>query len=156
MFEDRAEKGDCFLIRLEKAILKLINNVASQMNLTESPFTQFDAGVLMNWPLIKFRPANGLLRVNPQRMGEGRQVWDPPDKGWTKVNFGGASRGNPRVYGAGVIAQDDCGNILAIGAKRLMDGSNNKAECQVALEAILMTKKMGVKKLHLEGDSQIV
>ncbi|XP_057829975.2 homeobox protein HAT3.1-like [Cryptomeria japonica] len=91
-----------------------------------------------------------------ERIGEVSQEWGPLDKDWTKVNFDGASRGNPEVSGAGFIARDDCGNILAIGAKRLVDGSNNDAECQAALEAILMAKKLGVKKLHPEGDSQIV
>lgn len=55
-----------------------------------------------------------------------------------------------------MIAHDDRGNTLAIGAKRLVDGTNNIAECHAALEAILMAGKLGVKKLHLEGDSQVV
>lgn len=96
------------------------------------------------------------MRANPQRIGEVSQEWGPPDKDWTKVNFDGASRGNLGVFGAGFIARDNCGNILAIGAKRLVDGSNNDVECQAALEAILMAKKLGVKKLHPEGDSQTV
>ncbi|XP_059067599.1 uncharacterized protein LOC131858386 [Cryptomeria japonica] len=118
LFEDKAENTDHFLIILEKAILELVTNAASQVNLAKAPFIQFDAGVL--------------------------------------VNFDGTSRGNLGVSGVGVIAQDECGNTLAIGAKRLVDGLNNKAECQAAIEAILMAKNLGVKKLHLEGDSQIV
>lgn len=86
-------------------------------------------------------------------MGELRQEWVSPNKGWIKVNFDGTSRGNPGVFGARVVVRDACGNILALGAKRLVDGSNNDAECQAALEAILMDKKLGVKKIHLEGDS---
>lgn len=38
----------------------------------------------------------------------------------------------------------------------MVDGSNNVVECQAVLEVILMAKNLGVKKLHLEGDSQIV
>ncbi|XP_059068528.1 uncharacterized protein LOC131859031 [Cryptomeria japonica] len=66
------------------------------------------------------------------------------------------SRGNPGIFDAGVIARDEKGSILAFGAKRLVDGTNNEDECQAAIEAILMAKKLEVKKLHLEGDSQIV
>ncbi|XP_059071301.1 uncharacterized protein LOC131865388 [Cryptomeria japonica] len=82
--------------------------------------------------------------------------WTPPEKGWTKINFDRASRGNLGPSGVGVIARDDRGNILAIAAKRLLDGSNNVTECQAALDVILMARKLGVKKLHLEGDSQVV
>ncbi|XP_059078060.1 uncharacterized protein LOC131876634 [Cryptomeria japonica] len=70
----------------------------------------------------------------------------------TKVRNGG----NPGISKVGVIARDEYGSILAFGAKRLVDGTNNEAECQAALEAILLAKKLDVKKLHLEGDSQIV
>ncbi|XP_057855381.2 uncharacterized protein LOC131065033 [Cryptomeria japonica] len=82
--------------------------------------------------------------------------WTLPEKGWIKINFDGASRGNPGASGVGVIVRDDRGNMLAIGAKRLVDGTNNVAECQAALEEILMAGKLGVRKLHLEGDSQVV
>ncbi|XP_059070572.1 uncharacterized protein LOC131860208 [Cryptomeria japonica] len=99
---------------------------------------------------------NGLLRANLQSKGNSIPKWTPPEKGWTKINFDGASRGNPGTSSVGVIACDDRGNILAIAAKRLVDGSNNVAKCQAALEAILMARKLGVKKLHLEGDSQVV
>lgn len=47
-------------------------------------------------------------------------------------------------------------NVLAFGAKRLNDDSNNEAKNQVALLAIGMAKRMLVMKLHLEGDSQII
>ncbi|XP_059067586.1 uncharacterized protein LOC131858374 [Cryptomeria japonica] len=82
--------------------------------------------------------------------------WTLPEKGWIKINFDGASRGNPGASGVGVIARNDRGNILAIGAKRLVDGTSNVAESHAALEAILMAGKLGVKKLHLEGCSQVV
>lgn len=104
LFEDKIEPMEQFLIRLERAILELVSNAASQVNLVKTPFTQFDAGILVGWPLIKFRPANGLLRDYPPRIGEKSHVWMPQDRGWIKINFDGASRGNPRISGAGVIA----------------------------------------------------
>ncbi|XP_059064994.1 uncharacterized protein LOC131857025 [Cryptomeria japonica] len=105
---------------------------------------------------MSIRPTNGLLRANLQRQGLSIPEWTLSDKGWIKINFDGASRGNPGPSGVGVIARDVRGNTLAIGAKRLVDGTNNVAKCQAALEAILMAGKLGVKKLHLEGDSQVV
>ncbi|XP_059067838.1 uncharacterized protein LOC131858570 [Cryptomeria japonica] len=153
LFEDKAETLERFLIKLERAISELVTNAASQVNLAKTPFTQFDAGILVSWPLIKFRSVNGLLRVNPHRKGDKSQEWVPLDKGWIKVNFDGASRGNLGISRVGVIARDEYGSILAFGAKRLVDGTNNEAECQAAIEAILLEKKLDAKKLHLEGDS---
>lgn len=141
---------------MERAISELVSNAASHVNLVKVPFTQFDTGFLLSWPLVTFRLVNGHLRDNLQCQGQSIPDWTLPEKGWIKINFDGASRGNLGVSGIGVIARDDWGNTLAIGAQRLVDGSNNVAECQATLEAILMAGKLGVKKLHLEGDSQVV
>lgn len=56
LFEDKSEPMERFLIKLERAISKLVSNTTSQVNMAKTPFTQFDVGILMRWPLIKFRP----------------------------------------------------------------------------------------------------
>ncbi|XP_057819179.1 uncharacterized protein LOC131032242 [Cryptomeria japonica] len=72
------------------------------------------------------------------------------------MNFDRASKENPGPSGAGFVARDSQGNIMAIGAKRLVDGSNNEAEVQAAWEAIRMAKTLKVNHLNLEGDSLLV
>lgn len=37
----------------------------------------------------------------------------PPDEGWVKINFDGASHGNPGPSSAGVVARDWKGNLIA-------------------------------------------
>lgn len=83
-------------------------------------------------------------------------MWNTPEKGWIKINFDGASRGNPGVSGAGCIARNDEAIVLARGAQRLLDGLNNEAEARAALLAILLADKLSVTRLHLKGDSKIV
>ncbi|XP_059066687.1 uncharacterized protein LOC131857916 [Cryptomeria japonica] len=82
--------------------------------------------------------------------------WEPPSKQWIKINFDGASKGNPGTSGAGVVARDDNRFILFKGAQRLQDGTNNEAEIQAAFLATKLPSNMKVQRLHLEGDSQIV
>ena len=55
-----------------------------------------------------------------------------------------------------MVVQDDAKNIMALGVKHLVSVSNSEAKCVALVEAIQMGLKLGVRKLHLEGDSQIM
>ncbi|XP_059076619.1 uncharacterized protein LOC131875913 [Cryptomeria japonica] len=80
LFEDKSEPMECFLIKLERVISELVSNATSQVKMAKTPFTQFDVGILVRWPLIKFRPTNGILRANPPKKGKKSQEWVPLDK----------------------------------------------------------------------------
>lgn len=45
-----------------------------------------------------------------------------------KINFDGASKGNPGISRAGCVVCDDEGKVLCKGARRLQDDTNNEAE----------------------------
>ncbi|XP_057872314.1 uncharacterized protein LOC131078589 [Cryptomeria japonica] len=83
-------------------------------------------------------------------------VWERPLEGWWKVNFDGAFKGNSGPSGAGVIVRDWKGDIVALGAQKLDEGTNNIAEASVGLLAVRLSKKLGDNKIHLGGDSLIV
>ena len=53
-----------------------------------------------------------------------------------KDRFLRASKGNLKILGVGCIARNDYGIILAIGAQRLRDETNNEVESQATLLAI--------------------
>lgn len=104
---------------------------------------------------------NGLSRVDlEKKLEEGDirvgVVWQKPKNGWVKVNFDGASKGKLGPSGAGFISQDWNGDILAIGARILVSGTNNEGEVQVALWGVRMVQQLYISCLHLEGDSQII
>lgn len=46
-------------------------------------------------------------------------VWSKPNEGWVKVNFDGASKGNPGPFGAGWVARDAKGDLVAFKAKKI-------------------------------------
>lgn len=83
-------------------------------------------------------------------------VWEKPSEGWVKANFDGASKGNLGPSGAGSIVRDWNGEVLFLGAKKLESGTNNLAEVTMMLMAVRFCRQMGVKKLHLEGDLQVI
>lgn len=76
--------------------------------------------------------------------------WCPPQEGWVKVNFDGATCGNPRPFGAGVIKSNWKGDLLATTVKNLTAGSNNQA----TLVLVYLCKAMNMDKVHVEGDSK--
>lgn len=59
-------------------------------------------------------------------------------------------------FGAGYVARDWDGNIITLGATKLAEGTNNNSKAQFAIESLKMAKALGLHKIHLEGDSQII
>lgn len=57
------------------------------------------------------------MRANPQHNRVKEVTWIPPNPGWIKINFGGASKGNlnlPRTIGEGLEMKH-----LGVGGKML-------------------------------------
>lgn len=75
--------------------------------------------------------------INPplfyvKKSKEAREIckWSPPPKGWAKLNFDGATRGNPSTTDIGCIISDDTGNWIAKKAMSIQPTSNNLAELE--------------------------
>ncbi|XP_057827534.2 uncharacterized protein LOC131038938 [Cryptomeria japonica] len=100
----------------------------------------------------KYQVSQVKLGVDPTLSSE-MVKWEPPSKQWIKINFDGASKGNPGTSGVGVVARDDNGFIIFKGAQHLQDGTNNEAKVQAAFLATKIALNMKVQRLHLEGDS---
>lgn len=157
IFQEKEESSASLLSRVERAITESVSATARNHNLAKHPYTSEDISIQANWPLVNCQPVNGSWRVNPlSELAKEEVKWEPPTKEWIKINFDGASRGNPGISGVGVVARNDKGVILFKGARRLQNGTNNEAEAQVALMATKLAINMKVPKLHLEGDSQVV
>jgi hypothetical protein len=57
-----------------------------------------------------------------------RDFWRPPQKGFIKLNFDGASKGNPGPAGAGGVFRNHKGEPLLFFATNLGITSNNAVE----------------------------
>lgn len=84
------------------------------------------------------------------------EVWARSEQGWIKINFDGASRGNPGISSTRCVAGDEEGKIIFKGAHKLQDGTSNEAEVQVTLLAVELANNMNIPRVHLEGDSKVV
>lgn len=58
---------------------------------------------------------------------------DCPPQGWYKINFDGASKGNPRIAGCGLIIRNENGDCLGIIAIPIRDQTNHVVESSVAI-----------------------
>ncbi|XP_057865263.2 uncharacterized protein LOC131072959 [Cryptomeria japonica] len=107
------------------------------------------------WNGLKIPP---YIRLGP-KLGKGKRetcVWKPPKNGWFKLNFDGASKGNPGQAGIGCCLHNLDGTEVALRAKLVGIETNNRAEFMALVEGIKMCMASGVDKLVVEGDSAIV
>lgn len=79
--------------------------------------------------------------------------WTPSKDGCTKINFDSASKGN---LGPSSVAKNSLGVIIGEGWQRLPNGPNNEAKAKAAILVVLLARRIGVTKLHLEGDSLVI
>ena len=102
---------------------------------------------LINPPLLYFKKSK-----------EARETckWSPPPKGWAKLNFDGADRGNPGIAGIGCIINDDTGKWIAKKSMSIHPTSNNLAELEALEKGLQLCQKLGLSNIVIEVDSQIV
>ncbi|XP_057867277.1 uncharacterized protein LOC131074637 [Cryptomeria japonica] len=120
-----------------------------------SEMTYWDEKMRVKWSILKIPPFVGVINSNKKELREACK-WQVPKKGWAKLNFSGASCGNPGLAGIGCCLHDDAGRELAKLAKPIDIQSNNKAEILALVAGLLLCQNMGISKLAIEGDSAII
>ena len=83
-------------------------------------------------------------------------LWHSPSKGFWKLNFDGASRGNLRLSGLGACIRDSHGLVVAIATSPLPNGTNNMVEAQALLASLILAKRGNFCSLYFEGDSLVI
>ncbi|XP_057856261.1 uncharacterized protein LOC131065691 [Cryptomeria japonica] len=82
-------------------------------------------------------------------------IWSPPNPGWIKLNFDGASRGNPGPSSIGYIIRDHTGATLGKMAKPIPPNTNNIAEFKALQFGLRDCINHGFNNILVEGDSEI-
>ncbi|GLJ28166.1 hypothetical protein SUGI_0553270 [Cryptomeria japonica] len=117
---------------LAEKVKPVIEEVINGKKIIGSPkiYTNSDAQMEKRWafkePPIYVPPSNH-PDINTIK-------WKAPPRGWTKLNFDGASKGNLGESGIGAIIQDEEGNILHGLFGGIGISMNNEAKIH-ALEA---------------------
>jgi ribonuclease HI len=112
-----------------------------------------EQGILQNWQPI-FNKQLGAKP--PQTAPTSPTNWTPPPERFIKVNFDGASKGNPGSAGFGAVLRDSNGKILGLEAGFLGDTTNNVAELTGLLRGLQSAIGKGYHQIILEGDSQVI
>jgi len=84
------------------------------------------------------------------------QYYQHLEQGTWSLYCDGASRGNPGPAGAGAMLVDPSGEIRAQAGEYLGQTTNNVAEYRALLLGLKMAQNLGVKKLQVFADSELL
>lgn len=85
------------------------------------------------------------------------EKWTPPESGWIKVNSDAALDKSRGVGGAGAIFRDNQGAFRGALSDHIAHvTSPDAAELIACRKAIQRAKDLGIQRVHLELDSQVV
>lgn len=79
--------------------------------------------------------------------------WVPLGRGKFKVNFDGASFGNPGPTGYGCVMQDSQGLVILVKGGPIGRSDATHADLIGLLEGLIMLREKGIQDCIVEGDS---
>jgi hypothetical protein len=116
--------------------------------------TDQDSRILESFHLKDRRNPNQ-VRWPPQ-LQVGERNWKPPPVGSLKINFDGASKGNPKWTGMGGVIRDSKGNIIWLYVGSLGNSTNNIAEFEALETDLYIISREGMTNFIMEGNSTLV
>ncbi|XP_057816194.2 uncharacterized protein LOC131029647 [Cryptomeria japonica] len=141
--------------KIEASIVETLNSRTSKFPSNFSKTTYRDEKMRGHWFGLKIPPFVGNGNSNKQELRKAAK-WSAPKRGWVKLNFDGASRGNPGPAGIGCCLHDEGGRELARIAKPIVFESNYKAKILALIEGLHLCQNRGIHNLAIEGDSTII
>ncbi|XP_057856405.2 uncharacterized protein LOC131065778 [Cryptomeria japonica] len=153
IFQDKEMPQIALCGKIEKSLIELMNEASKQKNLKHNILTKWDVKLMTSLPNLiiptLFGNGNQQAASNPRL----NVKWELPEEGWSKINFDGAFAVNPGRSGIGCIVRDAQGICIKEIAEDIGLATNNEAEFRAALRGLLLGVELGIKKIHLEGDS---
>ncbi|GLJ45310.1 hypothetical protein SUGI_0953810 [Cryptomeria japonica] len=104
------------------------------------------------WNLMKTRD----YKLRDKKQIRDTTVWSPPKTRIIKVNFDGASCGNPEKSRYGAIIRDEFGNFVGANYGPLRINTNNMAEMVGLVAGMEWCVACCFQNVEVEGDSQII
>lgn len=95
------------------------------------------------------QPTGGISSLPSSQISK----WQCPPEGSLKLNFDGASRGNPGTAGIGGALRNQAGEIIHIFCRALGESTNNEAEFAALEQGLKTLRKLRQGNVIVEGDS---
>eukprot|EP00253_Pinus_taeda_P029073 PITA_29073 len=115
------------------------------------PTADNEKNILENWELQIHQETTTSQRTNRNIKDNSR--WIPPPTNSYKLNFDGASKGNPGQAGFGGIIRDSKGSLLQLYYGSLGWDTNNSAELEGLWQGLSIARELNLQPLMVEGDS---
>lgn len=137
----------------------ICNNLQETLNLKtwkaeDWPTLDNEINIINNWKLhinIEFQSLN-----QSKANGKGKSAWIPPSNPSFKLNFDGASKGNPGQAGYGGIIRNHEGTPQILYYGNIGWDTNNSAELEGLKRGLQLAGEFNYYPLEVEGDSQIL
>ena len=113
----------------------------------KQPSNNWEVGVMNNWNIRNLI----LDSKDPKPRESGR--WDCSLTNWFKLNFDGASKGNPGTTSCGVVIRNFNGDFVGGMAIPLGCQTNHVVEASTALYGLMYAKDLNLFNVWIEGDS---
>jgi len=111
--------------------------------------------ILQNWGItslpVSIHPNRSATQETPSP-----EVWSPPSTGFIKLNFDGASKGNPGPAGYGGIFRNHLGHAIMSFHGFIGQDTNNGAELEGLIHGLILALQNNWFPLVIEGDSKII
>lgn len=118
------------------------------------PSTDNEKSILDNWQLQL--PQDAPKHCPPNCSSKDNSSCNTPPIHSYKLNFDGASKGNPGVAGFGGILRNHEGTPLKIYFGNIGWDTNNSTELEGLWQGLLLAWNLNLQPLIVEGDSQIL
>ena len=155
IFRKESHTLEIVLEGIERSISEVTNS-----SLKKSKFnhvvTSWDSQIIQRWKHLFIPDGWKIGNSFTSSLSRKQTGWRPPDEGYWKLNFDGASRGNPGPSGFGACIRNLDGNVVAITISPLPINTNNMAEAQALLAGLTLAKQGNFQLLHIEGDSSVI
>lgn len=136
--------------KIKIAIEEVVNGKSVMRN--KYRYNNWDRSMEIKWSLKE----RGPVVPSKKQVDKNLIKWNAPPKDWVKLNFDGASKGNPGRASFGVVLRDENNELISGVYGNLGECSNNEAKIRALEAGLNMCVEGDISKVIIEGDSQVI